>query len=198
MCTFAISPLRGAGFAIPGPIPTAKDAALPPLLCFGDSGTSTEPGHMSNPSAVTVGELSAGTRIFVADTENDRIQEWAWVATTTEFRWARHLGASGRAPGAFDRPVGLALLPSPSRDPATSKLFVSESRGARAQVVSADGRPLQVLTLPVAGRLGGVCVATRHNVDASADAHRLIVAGRESHRLFVFRRSRKKAVPSSE
>ena len=86
-------------------------------------------------------------------------------------------------------PVGVAFVPSKKREAATSRLYVAESAGKRVQVLTGDGTPLQTIAPPAPdGRLGGLCLATRGGVDPLADPHRLIVLGKERHKLYVFKR----------
>ena len=61
----------------------------------------------------------------------------------------------GSAPGEFAEPVGVCV--------GHGKLYVSEARGRRIQVLTLEGKPLQVLPLSVDGlgrlsQLGGLCV----------------------------------------
>ena len=59
----------------------------------------------------------------------------------------------GSAPGEFAEPVGVCV--------GHGKLYVSEARGRRIQVLTLEGNPLQVLPLSVDGlgrELGGLCV----------------------------------------
>ena len=200
ICTFAVGHLAPSpGFSLPGPVAAVSNGQLVPLLCFGSGPGNGGGGQMDRPTAIAVGEVGGNLRIFVADTFNDRVQEWIFATATTTFRHIRDLGASGTAAAQFRRPVGVALLPSAHGELVTSRLFVTESAGRRAQVFAADGRALQVITPPHApgsarapgaagpGRLGGVCVAVRGNMDSWRDPHRLILIGRERSQVFVYR-----------
>lgn len=197
VCALALAPSTPSlgstpTITLPGPVSTAKDAAMVPLLCFGSHGSA--PASLSGPSAVAVAHMEGlgpdegKVRLFIADTHNDRVSEWAFSAGTTRYDHVRNLGGTGTAPGLFHRPVGIALLLSPQRDHARSRLFVAEREGRRAQVFTASGRHLQVLTPPVPGRLGGVALATRGHVDQAFDDHRIVLIGRERSRIFVYRR----------
>lgn len=201
VCAFALAPsLPSIGstptISLPGPIATARDASMVPIMTFGGFGPATDPAAMDMPSAVAVARMADGTpsgapiRIFIADTNHDRVQEWAFSRATTVFVHVRNLGASGDAPGLFRRPVGLALLLGPRATHESSRLFVTERTGGRAQVFTASGRHLQILTPPLPGALGGVTIARRPHTEAAYDDHRLILVGRERNALFVYRRQR--------
>ena len=119
--------------------------------------------------------------------------EWRFNRDTTTYSHVRNL--DGGAGAGFRTPTGLAVFAASSERYPTAermRLVVSESSGRRAQIMTALGRPLQVIVpphrTPTAGRLGGVCVATRGGTDKSYDAHRLIVVGRELHVMHVYRR----------
>ena len=107
-------------------------------------------GQFNRPTGVA----ARGSELFVADTANHRVQ----VLNGTDGTCIRAFGAAGggqstRA-GEFTLPRGVAL------DAAGVRLFVSEQK--RVQVVSSQtGMPLQVLPLPGAGTLWGLCVSER-------------------------------------
>jgi hypothetical protein len=129
--------------------------------------------------------------------------EWRFNRDTTTYSHVRNLEGSAAGTGAvgsFRAPIGLTVFRATSERHPTAermRLVVSESNGRRAQLMTALGRPLQVIVpphrSPVAGRLGGVCVATRANTDPAYDAHRLIVIGREMHAMYVYRRQQTRA-----
>ena len=104
-----------------------------------------------------------------------------------------HIGQAGSLPGYFHKPSGVALLLSPDRFRERSRLFVAEGTGGRTQVFSASGRHMQVLTPPLAGRLGGICIASRPRIDEAFEDHRVMVVGRERNSLFVYRREVKQS-----
>ena len=194
VCAFALGPTSpSATLALPGPVSSASGGQMVPLLCFGQAGSGAT--DLDHPSAVAMATLRDGLHIFVADTYHDRISEWMFKRDTTTYVHVRNIAGATpgtAAPGAFRWPVGVAVLPSPSLRAEAAHLFVTESTGRRAQVLTANGSPLQVLippyTSPMAGRLGGVCVATLKNHDWSSESHRLVVVSREHHKLFVYRR----------
>jgi hypothetical protein len=63
----------------------------------------------------------------------------------------RSFGGAGSAPGLFDTPTGMV-------HDGHGRLLVSEAGAKRIQMLTTHGVPLQVLALPHAGRLYGMCV----------------------------------------
>ena len=71
VCAFALAPLgAGSSLSLPGPIPTAGNGRMVPLLSFGQAGSGAT--DMKQPSAVAVAMLRDGLRVYVADTGHDR------------------------------------------------------------------------------------------------------------------------------
>ena len=56
----------------------------------------------------------------------------------------------GSEPGEFAEPCGVAV--------GHDRLYVSEARGRRLQVLTLEGKPLQVVPSPDGNELGGLCV----------------------------------------
>lgn len=86
-----------------------------------------QPGMFFGPREVVV----HGDRVYVADTGNKRIQVF-----DREGRFVTAWGGAGIAPGQFDEPVGLAVLPS-------GDLVVADTWNRRIQIVSRDGVPIR-------------------------------------------------------
>ena len=190
VCVFAIAPPSPHILALPGPTPTVTSNTMTPLISFGGPGNGAS--NMDTPSAIAVGHMHVEgklePRLFVADTNHDRVMEWRFFEDTTRYDHIRNIGQAGSLPGYFHKPSGVALLLSPDRFRERSRLFVAEGTGGRTQVFSASGRHMQVLTPPLAGRLGGICIASRPSIDEAFEDHRVMVVGRERNSLFVYRR----------
>lgn len=203
--TFALAPPSPGTISLPGLVSSASGSRIIPLISFGQPGDGAS--DMSQPVAVCAAELidaefGRSTRVWVADQLHDRVQEWRFHPHLTAYQHVRNLGASG-VPAQLVRPSAVSLLPAADRRAETSRLFISEARGGRGRVhvFDANEHALQVIMPPsrsLVGRaasvsrpLGGIAFARRSNTDASADAHRLVVAGGGGHnRLFIFRRER--------
>ena len=121
-------------------------------FAFGSHGTAL--GRLRHPNGVAGHSgseqeyLAGGGELFVADSDNDRVQVF-----TLAGRPLRAIGSSGAAPGQFRAPCGVALC--------AGLLLVSEWVGRRLQVLTPLGEPLQVLTPPGASELAGLAVC--HN-----------------------------------
>ena len=136
------------------------DAASGDLrFAFGTAGSG--PDELSVATSLCV----HGDHVFVADTDNHRIQ----VYKHTDGTHVRSIGRAGQAPdgsragwpyehderrssapGEFNRPVGVAI--------GHGRLIVSEDDGKRIQVLTLEGEPLQILKSPEKDELGGLCV----------------------------------------
>jgi len=132
---------------------------------YGGSGATR--GQFNRPTGVA----ARGGEVYVADTANHRVQ----VISGAEGTCLRVFGAAagseaapgqdplGTRAGEFVLPRGVAL------DAAGTRLFVAEQK--RVQVISSlSGMPLQVLALPGAGTLWGLCVSEQPD-----DSHVLVV-----------------------
>ncbi|MER3469054.1 MAG: hypothetical protein C4314_03580, partial [Thermoflexus sp.] len=86
-----------------------------------------QPGMFFGPREVVVHR----DRVYVADTGNKRIQVF-----DREGRFVAAWGGAGIAPGQFEEPVGLAVLPS-------GDLVVADTWNRRIQIVSRDGVPIR-------------------------------------------------------
>ena len=120
---------------------------------------SSSSGH-ARPRSSLLSESPAthGLELFVADTANHRVQ----VLLTVDGQFLRMFGGAGpgergdgERAGEFRLPRGVAV------DPSGQKLFVAEQK--RVQVLTTQwGVPLQVLPMPGAGTLWGICVSERY------------------------------------
>ena len=95
---------------------------------------------------------SKSTLLFVADSENHRVQ----VLELPNGQVVRTIGkgTSGSRPGEFARPGGVAI-------DASDRLLVSECRGQRIQLLTLLGEPLQIISFALGGTaspvLNSVC-----------------------------------------
>ena len=131
---------------------------------FGSKGS--ECGQLLNP----VGLTAIAHELYVRDTNNHRIQVFdvsgASGGSGVCGAFLRTFGGPGRAPGLFNQPTGMA-------HDGRGRLLVSEAGAKRVQVLTTQGVPLQVLPLPTAGRLYGMCVHGEHAYIADYEKHQV-------------------------
>ncbi|MBN2056514.1 TIGR03663 family protein [bacterium] len=82
-----------------GPEPVTSPEKHPVVLNFGGFGTGN--GAFSNPGAIA---LDATGNIYVADTDNNRIQKFS-----PQGEYLRSIGSAGDQPGQFNKPRGVAV-----------------------------------------------------------------------------------------
>lgn len=129
-------------------------------FAFGERGSGE--GELMNP----VGLTALGGELYVRDTNNHRIQ-----AFSLDGKFLRAFGGRGTAPGQFVRPTGMAAAAG------GNLIFVAEAGSRRVQVLTPQGTPLQVVPLPTAGQLYGLCVDEERGT--------LYVADYEKHQVHV-------------
>jgi hypothetical protein len=108
---------------------------LVPSRWYGRAGTGTPACRWTrlNPSGARILRRPAarpeGTRIYICDTNNNRVQKWAFGAATGQ----TVAGGNGQGSGAsqLNQPAGIAL------DPA-GDIYVSDSRNCRVQIWEAN------------------------------------------------------------
>lgn len=110
------------------------EPAHPP--CAGTRGS--EPGCLEYPCGIAL----KGEEVFVTEYGNHRVSVF-----TKRGIFVRILGSEGKAPGQFFEPRGIAII--------RGWVVVTEAR--RIQVLSPEGDSRQVLDVPGAGSLWGVC-----------------------------------------
>ena len=120
----------------------------------GEHGDGSQPYQFDHPRGVACD--ASRDALVVADRGNNRLQFFA--LRTGEFR--RAVGSYGEAPGRFRGPYGVAFC--------AGRLICSEFEGRRVQVLTADGAPLQQLTLPDAGACPTGVAASATEVFVSA------------------------------
>ena len=99
-----------------------------PLQVFGSDGTLVfsvgEPGQGAGQfNGVAVDQLNQINRLLVCDPQHHRIQVF-----TTEGQLIQKTGSEGTAIGQFLQPMGIASSP-------TGRIYVSEMRGNRVQIM---------------------------------------------------------------
>jgi len=99
-------------------------------------------GHEAGELEYPVGIAIKGEEVFVAEYGNHRISVF-----TKRGVFVRILGGEGKGPGQLFEPRGLAIV----------KGWVVVTEARRVQVLSPEGESRQVLDIPGAGSLWGVC-----------------------------------------
>lgn len=168
-------------------------ASLAPRAFIGRQGTAE--GEFNLPRGVTILRGHAGRRagthleedgdgdgdgrgheLIVADTGNNRLacfaiapeaDDDAALGARPPCAFSRHIGGYGHAPGRFHLPCGVAALAS-GVDAAATYLVVCEQR--RVQVLTPDGDPLQVITLPQEGLYNAITTLPRRGRLVLSDA----------------------------
>ena len=120
---------------------SSRGGASRPPSGSGPAGTLAEP----------MGLCAHAYELYVAEKAHHRVQVF-----TLSGESLRIIGAKGSRPGQLLEPSGCAVLPG--RAAAEAKLIVAELGGARLQLLTLHGAPLQVVRLPA---IGGVPPALR-------------------------------------
>ena len=140
---------------------------------FGSHGSAH--GQFGGPTGLT----SLDGELYVRDTNNHRIQVFDVSGAGSGGvcgAFVRAFGKHGSKPGEFIQPTGMA-------HDGRGRLLVSEGGACRVQVLTKEGSPLQVLPLPQAGRLYGMCMS---GSDGRFDGlGMLFIADYEKHRIHV-------------
>jgi len=140
---------------------------------FGGRGSA--PGQLE--TGIHGGLAVRGTRLYVADQNNHRIQRFTLGADGAPVGTPLVWGSRGTGPGQFDHPQGVAI--DPARD---GDVFVADDRNHRVQRFSADG----VFEGSV-GAFGTEAERFRSPYDVGVDlAGRLYVADNENSRVQRF------------
>eukprot|EP00322_Chrysochromulina_rotalis_P029239 CAMPEP_0115834230 /NCGR_PEP_ID=MMETSP0287-20121206/3577_1 /TAXON_ID=412157 /ORGANISM="Chrysochromulina rotalis, Strain UIO044" /LENGTH=331 /DNA_ID=CAMNT_0003287661 /DNA_START=15 /DNA_END=1010 /DNA_ORIENTATION=- len=113
------------------------------MRTFGSRGS--EPGCLEYPCGIAL----KGEEVYVAEYGNHRISVF-----TKRGVFVRILGGEGKAPGQFFEPRGIAIV----------RGWVVVTEGRRVQVLSPEGECRQVLEVPGAGSLWGVCKDEQNRV----------------------------------
>lgn len=97
----------------------ARELRDPPELLFAFGKSGSEPGALSQPSAIAV---ASDRTVFVADTGNQRIQVF-----DAKGRFLTLFGSHGTGPGQFERPTDLDIAPD-------GRIYVVDFGNDRIQV----------------------------------------------------------------
>jgi DNA-binding beta-propeller fold protein YncE len=128
-------------YKVPDSLPASlegKDLSEPPVTAF-EGGRGTSKGQFDSPRAVAVG---ADGKIFVADTNNGRIEEFSPTGV-----FIKSMGRKGIGYGEFGEPNGLAI------DHA-GNIYVAEGSNHRVQKLAPDGTFIAELKGPDPGFYG--------------------------------------------
>ena len=103
---------------------------------------------------LTIVDDGARLELYVRDTQNHRIQVFDVTGANQAGvcgAFLRAFGEYGTAPGQFVQPTGMTT-------DGRGRILVVEKGAGRVQVLTMQGAPLQVLPLPKAKQLYGMCV----------------------------------------
>jgi len=162
-------------------VDTYKNAAPNAVMSFslkwykGSVGSDAAQYQLKHPMAIAV----HGESVWIVDSGNDRIVQYNHRGL-----YLRSLGTKGTAPGQFMQPWGLAIVGLGDG----ARLIVSEWQGKRVQVLALSGAPVQTIAAPGGGRLGGVALFRRDDLDRSADRWRIAVTDRSNSRFYLLKR----------
>jgi tripartite motif-containing protein 71 len=146
-------------------------------------GRGPGPRLLHNPSGLAVldGEVADaaapdGPVAVVADTHNHRLALWRVRDGTV----VRHVGSRGAAPGQFNYPTAVTVVPALSTGTDESWFVVADSSNYRVQVLTRTGTVVRVLQGDAVVKLGGwlrgvtVCLGTGEVLVTDRDNHRLV------------------------
>src|SRR5690606_23858166 len=125
VCSMLVAVLLGALLAVvPVAAPSANAAELPPVfsLTWGTSGTGN--GQFNNPSEVAT---DSGGNVYVADTNNNRIQKFTSTGT-----YLTQWGTPGTGNGQFNSPYGVAT-------DSGGNVYVADTNNNRIQKFTSTG-----------------------------------------------------------
>jgi tripartite motif-containing protein 71 len=120
-------------------MPPELSASPPVAPDMFEAGKGSAPGQFDSPRGIAVDHAG---RIFIADTGNDRIQEFSAAG-----RFLSSIGMKGAGFGQFDQPDGIAL-------DRASNIYVAEAGNHRVQKLSSDGAYLAEWRGPEPGFYG--------------------------------------------
>lgn len=103
--------------------------------------------------------------LYVADSANHRVHVLGIGRGGARLSTARMLGEKGSAPGQLRTPCGVSVV--------SGRLAVCEYDGARVQLLTLRGAPLQCLLFPPSSALGGICAEQERVHVADAWAHQV-------------------------
>jgi len=117
-----------------------------------------------------------GPVAVVADTHNHRLALWRVRDGTL----VRHVGSEGTAPGQFNRPTAVTVVPARSTGTDEAWLVVADTDNHRVQVLTRTGTVVRVLQGDAAIKFGDflfgvtVCLGTGEVLASDYNNHRLV------------------------
>jgi tripartite motif-containing protein 71 len=117
-----------------------------------------------------------GPVAVVADTYNHRLALWRVRDGTV----VRHVGSKGAAPGQFNGPSAVTVVPAQSTGTDEAWLVVTDSFNRRVQVLTRTGTVVRVLQGDAVIKLGDylsgvtVCIGTREMLLSDYNNHRVV------------------------
>jgi tripartite motif-containing protein 71 len=146
-------------------------------------GQGQGPRQLQNPCGLAVldgdvADVTApdGPVAVVADTRNHRLALWRVRDSTV----VRHVGSQGAAPGQFNRPTAVTVVPARSTGTDEAWLVVAESDNHRVQVLTRTGTVVRVLqgdvVIKLVNNMPGVtvCIGTGEVLVTDYDKHRVV------------------------
>jgi len=138
-CPHGVAISKGQAFVadyINGRVVVYDISNMEHVRTFGERGS--EPGCLEYPCGIAI----KGEEVYVAEFSNHRVSVF-----TKRGNFERIIGSEGKGPGQFFQPRGLLVV--------KGWLIVTEAK--RLTVMAPDGEVQQILELPDAGQLWGVC-----------------------------------------
>ena len=117
-------------------------------------GHGTAPGQLAFPAGLCI----AAGEVFVCDSDNDRLS--VFCATTGRFH--RALGHKAATPGCFRDPRDVCVVPRQPSEEGCSPWRLLVAEAGRLQLLTINGSPLQLVAVPGAVALWGLCVDSSH------------------------------------
>ena len=125
---------------------------------------------------VTDAAAPDGPVAVVADTSNHRLSIWRVRDGTL----VRHVGSRGQAPGQFNYPTAVTVVPAHAMGNDEAWLVVADSKNRRVQVLTREGTVIRVLQDDAVIKLGSwmssvtVCIGTREVLVTDFNNHRIV------------------------
>lgn len=151
-----------------------RDASSGEWIVWGRSGggAGDGPGEFKKPGGISV---DASGNVYVADTENDRVQKLA-ADTKVWTEWAAYGNSSGAALGQFNRPGGVAT-------DGEGNVYVVEFTNQRVQKLTVDGMTWSSWGKSGGGAGNGAGEFSRPTGIAADDSGNLYVADTFNNRI---------------
>jgi hypothetical protein len=148
------------------------------VLCTLGEGYGSSPQQLNYPSGLAVldGDAADGPVVVVADTRNHRLAMWRVRDGTV----VRHVGSKGTAPGQFNFPRAVTVVPARATGSDEAWLVVADEENCRVQVLTRTGMVVRVLQGDVVTQLSmslhgvTVCLGTGEVLVTDCDHHRVV------------------------